>query len=769
MARTPGIVQINQYQQRTNPSGPARPKSRPQQLPDAFGGMLDGIADGGAAVARVMADREEDDARAYSARAVAEATNRYAERAAEIEANAADGWRNLTRDSNAAWETIDQEYIDNAPSERAREYLSQHLPLLRTQMVGRQAERERDLRREWRRDQFDATTGLWETTLLRDPTQWARAHATITQTVGQSKDISANERRDLLTRYQQSVAGFAVTGMIQRDPEGTLRQLRGGGANASADTIASLIGGTITSTQRSPEENARVGGVANSMHLTGEAVDLTVPTNYQGMSRAAIETDVRRRLAEGGVSASEVIFEGDHIHIGWRGAEGGSSSAPDPNSPVAFLSAEQNVRAQAAAEAEINRRQAEVNSTIRERETLTRALWDSGEQAVDPPTVEEVRAARGDVAAAEYEAHMMTFNATSSMQDLTNTQLTQIAVRGPMAEGSEQERLRNAAERSAAAALLEQRADPMAYIARRTGNIDTAGMADAMQRGDWREIGRRLRTRQAIAAEYGRRFEMSASPVTRGEAQSFRALLDNVRAQDRQAAFAHVRENLSDPAAYMNFARMVYPDSPGAQLGMMVAGRRATLEGAPNVTTEVASRRLIDGAIALGSVSQQNTPSEQGADRARATFAMPSDADLRRAWIDQVGNAYRGMPQSEAAAFEAFRAAYAGTAMEAGDASGVFNNRFAREAAAIASGGIMDRGGGQTVLPWGMSERDFDASIARGWNTIRERNGGDINGRNAQSFQYMAIGAGRYAVMTRQGAPARNRNGDPITIRIPSR
>lgn len=72
-----------------------------------------------------------------------------------------------------------------------------------------------------------------------------------------------------------------------------------------------LSGETVTSTRRSAAHNKRVGGVANSYHLTGQARDSVPP---KGMSMA----DYARRLRDLNPHL-EVINEGDHVHMEPRG------------------------------------------------------------------------------------------------------------------------------------------------------------------------------------------------------------------------------------------------------------------------------------------------------------------------------------------------------------------------------------------------------------------------------------------------------------------
>lgn len=72
-----------------------------------------------------------------------------------------------------------------------------------------------------------------------------------------------------------------------------------------------VAGETVTSTRRSVAHNTRVGGVANSYHLSGRARDSVPPP---GMSMG----EYHRRLQAANPHL-DVINEGDHIHIEPKG------------------------------------------------------------------------------------------------------------------------------------------------------------------------------------------------------------------------------------------------------------------------------------------------------------------------------------------------------------------------------------------------------------------------------------------------------------------
>jgi hypothetical protein len=87
----------------------------------------------------------------------------------------------------------------------------------------------------------------------------------------------------------------------------------GGSVGGRAVNIAAIaaIGsawGRVTSTYRSPERNRRVGGVRNSFHLSGRAIDIA---RRPGVSHSTIAAAYRGA----GYQLVESLDEGDHSHF----------------------------------------------------------------------------------------------------------------------------------------------------------------------------------------------------------------------------------------------------------------------------------------------------------------------------------------------------------------------------------------------------------------------------------------------------------------------
>ncbi len=93
--------------------------------------------------------------------------------------------------------------------------------------------------------------------------------------------------------------------------------------------------GRVTSTVRSPEHNRRVGGVRNSYHLSGRAIDIA---RRPGVRHAQIAAALRAS----GYSLVESLDEGDHSHFAFGSGQASImperqiASGPAPKWKVVF-------------------------------------------------------------------------------------------------------------------------------------------------------------------------------------------------------------------------------------------------------------------------------------------------------------------------------------------------------------------------------------------------------------------------------------------------
>ena len=101
----------------------------------------------------------------------------------------------------------------------------------------------------------------------------------------------------------------AAASVVTARPSGTTwTPIAGGSGNLSGAARIAAQWGRVTSTYRSPAHNRRVGGVPNSFHIHGRAIDIA---RRPGVSHAQIAAALRNA----GYRLVESLDEGDHSHF----------------------------------------------------------------------------------------------------------------------------------------------------------------------------------------------------------------------------------------------------------------------------------------------------------------------------------------------------------------------------------------------------------------------------------------------------------------------
>lgn len=134
----------------------------------------------------------------------------------------------------------------------------------------------------------------------------------------------APQRADMPGQPQQGVSPNTAGGMPAPTTGAGASIMQGAMLDASPKGVQGLItnlagqfGGQVSSLERTPAHNAKVGGVANSQHTRGTAGDV-VFTDPQAKARYM---DAARR------AGLEVIDEGDHVHAELPPGGGGAQVA----------------------------------------------------------------------------------------------------------------------------------------------------------------------------------------------------------------------------------------------------------------------------------------------------------------------------------------------------------------------------------------------------------------------------------------------------------
>lgn len=163
-------------------------------------------------------------------------------------------------------------------------------------------------------------------------------------------------------------------------------------------------------------------------------------------------------------------------------------------------------------------------------------------------------------------------------------------------------------------------------------------------------------------------------------------------------------------------------------------------------------------------------PTKQMKDSGIQPVALPSEDKLKRAFTDQVGNAFSNNPQAGQMSYSLFKAAYAGIAYQSGDAAmtrtDAANSDVVEKAAQMATGGIYKGfNGGDVVMPFGMDKSTFkDRYTVSAQQALKDAG---LNVNAASNFTPVNIGNNQYRLVSGSGRWATDpKTNQKIVVRV---
>ncbi len=149
---------------------------------------------------------------------------------------------------------------------------------------------------------------------------------------------------------------------------------------------------------------------------------------------------------------------------------------------------------------------------------------------------------------------------------------------------------------------------------------------------------------------------------------------------------------------------------------------------------------------------------------------LPSEDKLKRAFDDQVGNAFANNPQARQLSYSLFKSAYAGIAYQSGDAAmtrtDAANSDVVEKAAQYATGGVYKGfNGGDVVMPFGMDKSTFkDRYTVAAQQALKDAG---LNENAASNFTPVNIGNNQYRLVSGSGRWAIDpKTNQAIVVRV---
>lgn len=163
-------------------------------------------------------------------------------------------------------------------------------------------------------------------------------------------------------------------------------------------------------------------------------------------------------------------------------------------------------------------------------------------------------------------------------------------------------------------------------------------------------------------------------------------------------------------------------------------------------------------------------PTKAMKDSGISPVQLPSEDKLKRAFDDQVGNAFANNPQARQLSYNLFKAAYAGVAYQSGDASmtrtDAANSDVVEKAAQYATGGVYKGfNGGDVVMPFGMDKSTFkDRYTVSAQQALKDAG---LNENAASNFTPVNIGNNQYRLVSGSGRWATDpKTNQAIVVRV---
>jgi hypothetical protein len=308
--------------------------------------------------------------------------------------------------------------------------------------------------------------------------------------------------------------------------------------------------------------------------------------------------------------------------------------------------------------------------------------------------------------------------------------------------------------RAAADIVQARQADPVAF-ALQSGDFKLQPLNPQDSAAFAEELKRRTAALPVMAEKYGTA-QVLAKPESAALAQQLELLPADRKVEQLEA----IRGAIADDSVYASVLNAMRPDSPVTALVGNVAA---------------AGSRDAARLIAMGEDLLNPTKGGKRVDGAGAKFPMPQEALIRQAWVDGVGDAYRGYPNAEATAYQAFKAYYAAAAAQKGlnDPKASPDERIIENALKASTGGVMrwktdwfgnDTPSANIVLPYGMAEDVFRDRVQAEWVRVREAAGYSKTGVGDIGL-YNTGANGEYMVMS-GSSWLPDKNGRPVILRI---
>ncbi|EEK2957764.1 hypothetical protein G9013_001988 [Salmonella enterica] len=293
-------------------------------------------------------------------------------------------------------------------------------------------------------------------------------------------------------------------------------------------------------------------------------------------------------------------------------------------------------------------------------------------------------------------------------------------------------------------------------------------------------------TPQAITEEISRRFSaqpdlqkigISAPILSSEEASTLAQQVRGTQNVDQTINLLQTMGQTLPPAAMRQVASAIAPNNAATAYSALLLGtpdnqydNRNPVISYDQFIGYKPTMNKYDVSKVILAGDQLLNPTKAMKDAGISPVQLPSEDKLKRAFDDQVGNAFANNPQARQLSYNLFKAAYAGISYQSGDASmtrtDAANSDVVEKAAQYATGGVYKGfNGGDVVMPFGMDKSTFkDRYTVSAQKALKDAG---LNVNAASNFTPVNIGNNQYRLVSGSGRWATDpKTNQAIVVRV---
>ncbi|MEQ9887608.1 hypothetical protein ABRP55_13765 [Pectobacterium zantedeschiae] len=219
--------------------------------------------------------------------------------------------------------------------------------------------------------------------------------------------------------------------------------------------------------------------------------------------------------------------------------------------------------------------------------------------------------------------------------------------------------------------------------------------------------------RSSMAAQISQQYGTPLAVFTKQESAQLGQVFKDAPVSQQVEYLDAIRQGANNNVTYMSALKQVSESAPAAAVAGIIMDKPSNILAQSNWFSSDIKVNPSDAAMTIleGNKARKGEKGVKG-------IPMPKESDLRSEFSSVVQNAFAGDAEGSEMAFQVASDYYAGLMQRKGNITGELDSNAWDQSISVATGGVYDYNGqGSVLLPWGMSESNFDNAVNSAWKS----------------------------------------------------